>query len=206
MGRHTTATCKLCRRENEKLFLKGEKCNTEKCPFGRRSYAPGQHGQRPRRSVSEYSIRLREKQKARRIYGLGERQFEGYFDKASSSKGATGEKLLELLERRLDNVVYRLGFAPSRQAARQMVHHGGVEVNGRKTNVPSYQAKPGDLIKVRPKAIKLVKLNAERFPDHTPPAWLIAKAEGEGQISALPKREDIDTVLEEHFVVEYYSR
>ncbi len=207
MGRHTTAVCKLCRREGEKLYLKGEKCNTEKCAFSRRSYPPGQHGQRPtRRNVSEYGIRLREKQKARRIYGLTERQFEGYFDKASSSKGATGEKLLEILERRLDNVVFRLGFAPSRQAARQLVHHGGVEVNGKKTNVPSFQVKPGDMIKVRPKVAKLVKLNAERFPDHTPPAWLILKAEGEGQISAVPKREDIDTVLEEHFVVEYYSR
>lgn len=206
MGRHTTASCKLCRREKEKLFLKGEKCNTEKCPFSRRSYAPGQHGQRPKRNVSEFGIRLREKQKARRIYGLTERQFESYFDLASRSKGATGEKLLEILERRLDNIIFRLGFAPSRQAARQLVRHGGIEVNARKTNVPSFQAKPGDLVKVRAKVIKLVKANQERFPDHTPPAWLTVQGEAEGEVTAVPKREDIDTVLEEHLVVEYYSR
>ncbi|MBN2057551.1 MAG: 30S ribosomal protein S4 [Candidatus Saganbacteria bacterium] len=205
MGRHTTASCKLCRREKEKLFLKGEKCYTEKCPFSRRSYAPGQHGRLPLR-VSEYGIRLREKQKARRIYGLTERQFEGYFDKASSRKGATGNKLLEYLERRLDNVVFRLGFAPSRQAARQLVRHGGIDVNGTKTNIPAFQTKPGDLIKVRPKRVALVKVHQEKANDYAPPAWLTLKTENEGQVASLPKREEIDTVLEEHLIVEYYSR
>jgi small subunit ribosomal protein S4 len=205
MGRHTTATCKLCRREKEKLFLKGEKCYTEKCPYSRRSYAPGQHGRVPVR-VSEYGIRLREKQKARRIYGLTEKQFEKYFSIASARKGATGEKLLQFLERRLDNIVYRLGFAPSRQAARQLVRHGGVDVNGRRTNVPSFQARPGDKIKVRPKGLALVKLTQQKFPDHTPPVWLAVKGEAEGEMVAVPKREEIDLVLEEHLVVEYYSR
>lgn len=205
MGRHTEATCKLCRREREKLFLKGEKCYTEKCPFSRRSYAPGQHGRIPIR-VSEYGIRLREKQKARRIYGLTERQFEKYFDIASTKKGATGEKLLEFLERRLDNVIYRLGFASSRQMARQIAHHGGVEVNGRVTDVPSNQVKEGDVIKIKPKFHPLVKLIKEKSPDHTPPAWLSVTAEFEGKVLSIPKREEIDTVLEDHLIVEYYSR
>jgi small subunit ribosomal protein S4 len=205
MGRHTTASCKLCRREKEKLFLKAEKCFTEKCPFTRRNYAPGQHGKLPVRT-SEYGIRLREKQKARRIYGLTERQFSNYFDAASRTKGATGEKLLEFLERRLDNIVYRLGFAGSRQGARQLVHHGGIEVNGRRTTIPSFQAKPNDVIKVRPKVAALVKTIQQKFPDHTPPAWLSVMGEGEGQMLTIPKREDIDTMLEDHLIVEYYSR
>lgn len=206
MGRHTDATCKLCRREKEKLFLKGEKCQTEKCPFSRRSYPPGHHGRIPKRGGSEYSIRLREKQKARRIYGLTERQFEKYFDVASAKKGATGEKLLEFLERRLDNVVFRLGFAVSRQAARQMVHHGGIEVNGKKVDVPSCQVKEGDVIKVRPKYVELAKLVAEKFPDHISPVWLVRSGEIEGSVVAIPKREEIDTVLEDHLIIEYYSR
>ena len=206
MGRHTTASCKLCRREKEKLFIKGEKCYTNKCPFSKRSYAPGQHGKVPTRGVSEFGIRLREKQKARRIYGLTERQFEKYFDDASRKKGATGERLLEALERRLDNVVYRLGFAASRQAARQLVHHGGIDVNGRKVNVPSYKLKVEDLVKVRPKGIAIVKKNQEKFPDHAPPAWLTQSAETEGKMVSVPKREEIDTVLEDHLIVEYYSR
>jgi small subunit ribosomal protein S4 len=205
MGRHTEATCKLCRREREKLFLKGEKCYTEKCPFSRRSYAPGQHGRIPVR-VSEYGIRLREKQKARRIYGLTESQFENYFDVASTKKGATGEKLLEFLERRLDNVVFRLGFAASRQMARQIIHHRGVEVNGCLTDVPSFQVKEGDIIKARPKAVALVKLVREKAPDYAPPVWLSVTAEFEGKILSIPKREEIDTVLEDHLIVEYYSR
>jgi small subunit ribosomal protein S4 len=205
MGRHTEASCKLCRREKEKLFLKGEKCQTEKCPFSRRSYAPGQHGRVPVR-VSEYGIRLREKQKARRIYGLTERQFEGYFVKASRRKGATGEKLLEFLERRLDNAVFRLGFASSRQSARQIIHHGGVLVNGRRVNVPSFQVSPGDQIKFSPKIVPLIKSIREKLPDYTPPAWVSQTAESSGKINAIPTREEIDTVLEEHLIVEYYSR
>ncbi len=206
MGRYTKPTCKLCRREGEKLFLKGEKCSTEKCPFSKRSYAPGQHGRLVSRRISEYGIRLREKQKARRIYGLTEDQFEGYFDEASSKKGATGERLLEFLERRVDNVVYRLGFTTSRQAARQMVRHGGIEVDGRKVNIPSFRVRPGNLIKVRPKYVALAKAALEKFPDRTPPAWLTVTGEIEGKVVALPKREEIDTVLEEHLIVEYYSR
>ena len=206
MGRHTTATCKLCRREKEKLFLKGEKCYTSKCPFAKRSYPPGQHGQRRTRNVSEYGIRLREKQKARRIYGLTERQFERYFDDASRKKGATGERLLEALERRLDNVVYRLGFSASRQAARQLVHHGGVDVNGRKVDVPSFKLKVEDVVKVRPKLVVLVKKHQEKFPDHAPPAWLTQSAETEGKMVSVPKRTEIDTALEDHLIVEYYSR
>lgn len=205
MGRHTQARCKLCRREGEKLFLKGEKCFSEKCPYTRRSYAPGQHGKRTVR-VSEYGIRLREKQKARRIYGLTERQFEKYFVEASRKKGATGEKLLEFLERRLDNVIYRVGFASSRQNARQMVRHGGVHVNDGKVDIPSFQVNPEDIINVSAKCMPLVKAVREKFPDHTPPAWLMVTAETEGKMVSVPKREEIDTVLEDHLIVEYYSR
>lgn len=205
MGRHVQPTCKLCRREGEKLFLKGEKCFTEKCPFTRRSYAPGQHGRIPAR-ISEYRIRLREKQKARRIYGLSERQFVNYFEQASRRKGATGERLLEILERRLDNVVYRLGFATSRQAARQLVRHRGIMVNGRIVNIPSYQVRTGEIIKVLPKRAKLVKEALEKFPDRVTPSWLTLSGELEGKVLALPKREDIDVPLEENLIVEYYSR
>jgi small subunit ribosomal protein S4 len=156
--------------------------------------------------VSEYGIRLREKQKARRIYGLTERQFEGYFIKASRKKGATGEKLLEFLERRLDNTVYRLGFAASRQGARQIIHHGGVLVNGRKVDVPSFQVSLEDQIKFTPKIAVLVKSVREKAPDYAPPAWVTQTGETEGKVVAIPAREDIDTVLEDHLIVEYYSR
>jgi small subunit ribosomal protein S4 len=185
--------------------LKGEKCATEKCPVTRRAYAPGQHGKRPVR-VSEYGIRLREKQKARRIYGLGERQFEGYFKKASSGKGATGEKLLEFLERRLDNVVYRLGFATSRQSSRQIIRNGGILVNGRKVDIPSFQVKVGDALEFKPKIVPLIKGNIAKFPDHQPPVWLTVAGEAEGKVVALPKREDIDSNVDENLIVEYYSR
>jgi len=205
MGRYTGPACKLCRREGEKLFLKGEKCATEKCAFSRRSYAPGQHG-KVRIKVSEYRIRLREKQKARRIYGLTESQFERYFDLASSAKGATGEKLLEILERRLDNVVYRLGFTLSRRAARQLVHNGGVLLNGRKMDIPSHQVKVGDVIAVKPKIVKLVKGSLEKAVDKVVPTWLTVSGEAEGKVVALPKREDIDSILSELLIVEYYSR
>src|SRR3989338_11603954 len=205
MGRHIAATCKLCRREKEKLFLKGDKCTTEKCPFARRPFAPGQHGKLPVRS-SEYGVRLREKQKARRIYGLTERQFEKYFDEASKGKGATGDKLLEFLERRLDNVVFRLGFAASRQRARQIVHHGGVLVNGRKVDVPSFQVSADDQIKFSLKIVPLVKAMIEKSPDHTPPAWLVRSGAEEGKMASIPKREEIDAALEDHLIVEYYSR
>jgi len=205
MGRHTTAVCKLCRREGEKLFLKGEKCYTGKCPVSRRSYAPGQHGRLPVR-MSEYGLRLRQKQKARRIYGLGERQFEAYVEKATRQKGATGEKLIELLERRLDNVIYRLGFSASRQNARQFIHHGGVLVNGKKVDVPSFAVRVGDIVGFKAKFQILVKNITQKFPDHIPPTWLTVSAETEGKVAALPKREDVATTVEENLIVEYYSR
>jgi small subunit ribosomal protein S4 len=205
MGRHIQPICKLCRREGAKLFLKGEKCFTEKCPYARRSYAPGQHGKLPIRA-SEYQIRLREKQKARRIYGLGERQFANYFDRAAKRKGATGEQLLQYLERRLDNVVYRLGFATSRQAARQMVRNGGLLVNGRRTNVPSFEVKTGDQIVIAPKMTKLAKDSLEKFPDRVLPGWIALSGEVEGKVLNLPKRDDIDTSIAENLIVEYYSR
>lgn len=205
MGRHIEPTCKLCRREGAKLFLKGEKCYTEKCPYARRSYAPGQHGKLPIRA-SEYQIRLREKQKARRIYGLGERQFANYFEHASTIKGATGEKLLEFLERRLDNAIYRLGFATSRQAARQLVRNGGIIVNGRKVNIPSFEVKTGDQLTVAPKVVKLAKEALEKFPDRVLPAWIALTGEAEGKVVSLPKRDEIDTAIAENLIVEYYSR
>jgi small subunit ribosomal protein S4 len=205
MGRHTQSSCKLCRREGEKLFLKGERCFTEKCAFARRSYAPGQHGKIQVRA-SEYRIRLREKQKARRIYGIGERQFARYFEEASQRKGATGEKLLEFMERRLDNVIYRLGFATSRQAARQMVRHGGVLLNQKKVSIPSCEVKTGDVVMVAPRMVALAKGALEKFPDRVTPAWLSLTGEVEGKIVSIPKREEIDTTLQEQMIVEYYSR
>lgn len=205
MGRHTEAVCKQCRREGEKLFLKGEKCYTEKCPYIRRSYAPGMHGKLPAR-VSEYQIRLREKQKARRTYGLVERQFANYFERAASRKGATGEKLLELLERRLDNVVYRLGFTTSRQSARQVVRNGGVLVNAKKVNIPAYEVKSGDEIAITPKITPLAKSALEKFPDRVTPTWLSLTGEVAGKILSLPRRDEIDTSIEENLIVEYYSQ
>jgi len=205
MGRHIQATCRLCRREGGKLFLKGEKCYSEKCPVQRRSYAPGQHGKLPVRA-SEYQIRLREKQKARRIYGLVERQFAKYFEQASRRRGDTGEQLLQAIERRLDNVVYQLGFGTSRQAARQMVRNGGILVNDRKVNIPSYSVKAGDTIKVAAHIVPLAKASLEKFPDRVLPAWVSLTGEAEGKVLSLPKREEIETSLEVNLIVEYYSR
>jgi small subunit ribosomal protein S4 len=205
MGRYTEATCRLCRREGGKLFLKGEKCYSAKCPVARRSYAPGQHGKRPIRA-SEYQIRLREKQKARRIYGLTERQFAGYFEFAARRRGDTGENLFQALERRLDNAVYRLGFATSRQAARQLVRNGGIQVNSGKVNIPSFMVKADDAIKVAPRVVPLAKAALEKFPDRVLPAWLSLTGEAEGKVLSVPKREEIDTGLEVNLIVEYYSR
>jgi small subunit ribosomal protein S4 len=195
----------MCRREGGKLFLKGEKCYSEKCPVARRSYAPGQHGKLPIRA-SEYQIRLREKQKARRIYGLGEGQFAKYFEGAARRKGDTGEKLMQSLERRLDNVIYRFGFATSRQAARQMVRNGGIQINEKKVNIPSFEVKVDDKVKVAPKMAALAKASLEKFPDRVVPAWVSLTGEAEGKILTLPKREDIDVSLEVNLIVEYYSR
>jgi len=205
MGRHIQAICRLCRREGGKLFLKGEKCYSEKCPVQRRSYAPGQHGKIQVRA-SEYQIRLREKQKARRIYGLSERQFSNYFAAAARRKGDTGEQLLQAIERRLDNVVYQLGFATSRQAARQLVRNGGIQVNERKVNIPSYEVKAGDAVKVAARVVPLAKAALEKFPDRVLPAWVSLTGEAEGKVLSLPKREEIETSLEVNLIVEYYSR
>ena len=161
MGRYIEPVCRLCRREGNKLFLKGERCYSDKCSFKRRPFAPGQHGQLPLKS-SEYSIRLREKQKARRTYGLSERQFRAYFEKSLKFKGVTGEKLLELLERRLDNVIYRLGIASSRAQARQIVRHGQVILNGKKVDIPSYQVKTGDELKIKEAMAAKIKERLEK--------------------------------------------
>jgi small subunit ribosomal protein S4 len=202
----------LCRREGEKLFLKGSRCLTPKCSFERRGFAPGQHGPntRARRSkASDFSVQLREKQKMRRVYGVLEAQFRRYFREALKRRGVTGSELLVLLERRLDNVVYRMGFAPSRAAARQLVNHAHVDVNGHPIDVPSYLVKPGDKITVRDVSRKLTyfkELAAEK-DGPTTPSWLSAdRATLTGHVTMLPKREDIDVPLKEQLVVEYYSR
>lgn len=210
MARYTGPVCRQCRREAAKLYLKGDKCYSDKCPFSRRSYAPGQHGQgQARKKVSEYGIQLREKQKARRIYGILERQFRTYFEKAERMKGITGENLLVLLERRLDNVVFRLGFAASRTQARQLVRHGHFQVNGHRVDIPSYLIKPGDVIVVAEssKESPLIKETAEGLSTKTVPAWLeMSAADMSGKVVRYPNREEIDAPIQEHFIVELYSR
>lgn len=206
MGRHTGPACKMCRREGAKLFLKGDKCSSPKCPFDKRSYAPGQHGQAAKR-LSEFGLRLREKQKARRIYGLSERQFRHYFALASKSKGSTGEKLMELLERRLDNVVWRMGLAASRNQARQMVRDGHLAVNGRKVNIPSFSVKTGDMINVKEKSRPSMKKIVEGMKEKTGPAWLsFNKDTLEGKVMNIPQRSEMDSLVEERLIVEFYSR
>lgn len=208
MARYTGPVCRLCRREGEKLYLKGDRCLSEKCAVGRRSYAPGQHGQN-RKKVSEYGLQLREKQKLRRIYGVLERQFARYFDLAERKKGVTGENLLQILESRLDNVVYRMGFAGSRAEARQMVRHGAFAVNDRKVNIPSYLIKVGDEVKLREGALESprVKQLAAEAPERTVPDWLDVDAvKMAGRVKALPLREQIDVPVREHLIVELYSR
>jgi small subunit ribosomal protein S4 len=208
MARYTGPVCKLCRREGYKLFLKGERCYTKKCAFDRRSYAPGQHGQ-GRKKVSEYGRQLRTKQQARRYYGVLEGQFRHYFDMANKMQGVKGENLLRLLESRLDNVIYRLGLASSRNQARQLVTHGHFSVNGRKVNIPSFLVKPGQVVAVRDSsrnnnAIKtLVEINAAR----PVPKWLEMDREKlQAKIVALPGREEIDLPIEETLIVELYSK
>lgn len=208
MARYTGPACKLCRREGLKLYLKGDRCYTGKCAIDRRSYAPGQHGQ-VRKKSSEYGIQLREKQKARRIYGILEKQFRNYFKEANRQPGVTGENLLRLLERRLDNVVYRLGLATSRNEARQLVTHGHFKVNGRKVNIPSYLVKVGDEITIREKSTKSPRIKEllERAAEKTVPEWLEFDAEqAKGRVLALPSREQLDVPIEEHLIVELYSR
>jgi small subunit ribosomal protein S4 len=211
MARYTGPVCKLCRREGEKLLLKGERCLTPKCALERRAYAPGVHGRQTqfRRKKSDYGLQLREKQKARRIYGVLERQFRRYYKEAERRKGLTGVNLLIILESRLDNVVYRLGFADSRAQARQLVRHGHFDVNGRKTNIPSFLVKAGDVIAVRERSKKLTHFRGlSTVMEHKVlPEWLsLDIPKMEGRVSTLPTREDIDTSINEQLVVEYYSR
>ncbi len=208
MARYTDSTCRQCRREGSKLFLKGDRCYSDKCAITRRAYAPGQHGQR-RRKQSEYGLQLREKQKARRIYGILEKQFHNYYNKAARQRGVTGENLLIILERRLDNVVYRLGFADSRAEARVLVRHGHFQVNGRKVNIPSYQVRPDDVIAVREKSKDSPRFQeiAAAAAHRTVPNWLSAEPTTlQGQVLALPTREEIDAQIQEHLIVELYSR
>jgi small subunit ribosomal protein S4 len=209
MARYRDAQCRLCRREGDKLFLKGDRCVTDKCAFERRGYAPGEHGQESRRKQSDYGMQLREKQKARRIYGILENQFRNYYERAASQKGVTGETLLQMLESRLDNIVYRLGFASSRNTARQLVRHRHFTVNGRIVNIPSYQVKPGDVIQVREKSKNLLLIQAalKRIDRRTQLPWLqVEKATLTGSVLAIPSREEIPTPIREHLIVGLYSK
>ena len=208
MARSTTSVCKYCRRENLKLFLKGERCHSDKCAFDRRAYPPGQHGQR-RTKVSDFGLQLREKQKLKRLYGLLERQFRGYFERADSQRGATGYNLLKRLELRLDNVIYRLGFGGSRKEARQLVLHGHFLVNGKSVNIPNTILKLGDEVSVRSKSRDRVSIlrAMEDVKKHEIPDWLEQiPAEFKGKIKYLPERQQITLPIEEQLVVELYSR
>ena len=208
MARYTGAVCRLCRREGQKLFLKGERCYTGKCAIERRAYAPGQHGQARNRKASEYGKQLRTKQFAKRYYGVLEGQFRHYFEMATKMQGVTGENLLRLLESRLDNVVYRLGYASSRAEARQLVTQGHFAVNGRKVNIPSYLTKVGETVVVRENSRALDKMKAivEANNSRPTPKWLEKAAEWEAKIVAVPAREDIDLPIEETLIVELYSK
>jgi small subunit ribosomal protein S4 len=205
MARYKEAVCRLCRREGIKLFLKGEKCYTDKCPVTRRPYAPGEHGRR-RSKESEYYLQLREKQKAKRYYGVLEKQFRNYYKKAVRQKGITGENLLKLLERRLDNVVYRLGFAFSRAEARQLVRHGHFAVNGKRVNIPSYLVRVGDVINAID-SLPRIKEAAESATRPVIPSWLeVDREKLTGKVVDEPKREEIDAPVEEKLIVELYSK
>jgi len=208
LARYTGPSCRLCRREGSELFLKGERCYTDKCAIKRRSYPPGQHGQ-GRIKVSDYGVQLREKQKVRRIYGILENQFRGYFEMADRMKGVTGENLLFILERRLDNVAYRLGFATSRTEARQLVRHGHFTLNGHKVNIPSIQAKVGDVLQLREKSLKIAAIteSLEGVVRRGVPQWLeLEKDACKGVVKALPVREDITMPIQEQLIVELYSK
>lgn len=209
MARYTDSVCRQCRREGEKLFLKGDRCYSEKCAVARKNYAPGAHGQGRKQKPSEYGLQLREKQKTRRIYGLLEKQFRNYFKKADRQQGITGENLLILLERRLDNIVYRMGFAASRKEARQLVTHGHFTVNGKKANIPSILVKVGDIIQVKESSRDSFKFQdlKEQAAYKTPPEWLSVDVENlTGTVLAYPLREQIDTLVNEQLIVELYSR
>ena len=208
MARYTEAVCRQCRREGQKLFLKGDRCYTDKCAVDRRAYAPGQHGNARNKKLSEYGLQLREKQKARRYYGVLESQFAEYFEMASKRKGMTGENLLAILESRLDNVVYRLGFAMSRAEARQLVRHGHFTVNGKKVNIPSYLVSVGETIELKDSSRSLDKFKGalEANASRVVPKWLEMDKNNVAKVVAVPAREDIDLPIEEHLIVELYSK
>lgn len=208
MARYKDAVCRLCRREGVKLYLKGDRCFSEKCAFTRKGYIPGEHGQ-GRQKVSEYGMQLREKQRARRIYGVLENQFRRYFKEADRRKGVTGEILLQILESRLDNMVYRMGFARSRAEARQLIRHGHFEVNGRKVDIPSYQTRPGDIVAVRENRRNrdLFKEILEWGATQGTGEWLEVDRENmSGKVVRFPTREELDVPVTEHLIVEFYSR
>jgi len=209
LARYTGASCRLCRRENLKMYLKGDRCYSDKCAFERRSYGPGQHGQNRFRKVSDYAIQLREKQKVKYMYGMFEGQFRQFFYKADRAKGVTGENLLVMIESRLDNTLYRLGFASSRDQARQMVRHNHFLVNNRKVNIPSYQVSVGDLITLKEKSRKnvLIADNLEGAARRGVPSWLeLDAANFQGTVKALPNREEITMPIQEQLIVELYSK
>jgi small subunit ribosomal protein S4 len=209
MARYTGPVCRLCRREGMKLFLKGERCYTGKCAIDRRAYAPGQHGQARAKKPTEYGLQLREKQKARRLYGVMEKQFRHYFDEAARRKGVTGENLLVLLERRLDNVIFQLGFASSRPEARQLVNHGHFTVNGKRVDIPSYSVRVGEVVAVKEgsKSSSRMKQILENLGTRSVPGWLSLDANAAtGTVVSLPTREDIQLPIQEHLIVEKYSR
>ena len=209
MGRYTGSVCRLCRREGVKLFLKGQRCFSPKCAIDKRNFPPGQHGQM-RIKLSDYGIQLREKQKARRIYGVFERQFRRYFQHAQKNPGVTGQMLLQQLERRIDNVMYRLGFATSRAEGRQMVHHRGVHVNGKSIDVPSHLVKIGDVIQIHEHEagwVARVKQNIEQTKDRPAPAWLQIDAKAlKAVVSRLPEKDDVGLPIQEQLIVELYSK
>jgi len=209
MARYTEAKCKLCRREGVKLYLKGVRCVSSKCAYDRRKYAPGQHGPTSRRKVTDYQIHLREKQKARRIYGVLERQFRKYFWTADKKVGVTGENLMEMLERRLDNVVYRMGFATSRASARQIVRHGHIVVNGRKVNIPSYLVKPNTMVEIKQgsRSNNQIQEALESITDTKRYEWIsVDKAQFKGEFLYIPKRDEIGIDINDNLIVEYYSK
>jgi len=209
LARYTGGVCRQCRREKLKLFLKGDRCYSDKCSFERRAYAPGQHGQARMRKVSDYAIQLREKQKVKRMYGMLEGQFRRSFERAERMRGVTGENLLQILERRLDNVVYRLGFANSRNQARQLVRHNHFLVNGKKVNIPSYQVNEGDVITVKEKSRKLEIINdsLQAVARRGVPPWLELDQENfKGTVKSLPERQDVTMPIQEQLIVELYSK
>jgi len=209
MARNLDAKCRQCRREGEKLFLKGEKCFTDKCAVERRAYAPGQHGQKSGARLSDYGKQLREKQKMRRTYGVLERQFRNTYAEASRSKGVTGERLMQILESRLDSVVYRMGFGASRSEARQVVRHNAILVNGKRVNIPSYQVQAGDVVEVAPKAKEQLRIKAaaEAAAARHVPEWVEVDSKAlKGTFKALPARSDLPSNINEHLIIELYSK